>query len=97
MIETGGGFSTYYPRPSWQNDQVNAYFSAVSSSPPASGYNSLGRGYPDVSLVGVAYEVIIRGQLFSIYGTSASAPVLAGMVSLVNAIKYNQSKPSIGK
>ena len=49
-----GGFSNAYARPSWQTDAVNKYFSTVATR-PVSGYNLSGRGYPDVSFLGVIY------------------------------------------
>lgn len=83
IITTGGGFSTYYKRPSWQNVAVNSYFSKVnapgSTVRPAPGFNPNGRGYPDVSLLGVSYSVYIDATVFALYGTSASAPAFAAM------------------
>ena len=60
-ITSGGGFSNLYEQPSWQADAVNGYFDAATSAgvAPVSGYNISGRGYPDISLMGHAYEVII--------------------------------------
>lgn len=55
LITTGGGFSTYVNRPSWQNDIVNAYLAGGPShptSPPRSLFSSLGRAYPDVAMIG---------------------------------------------
>jgi hypothetical protein len=57
---------------------VNAYFAGLSTAnTPAKGYNSRGRGYPDISLVAVQYHVVVSNYLFSLYGTSCSAPVMA--------------------
>ena len=78
VITTGGGFSTYYPQPSWQKAAVAAYFAQYPQSGISAGFNAQGRGYPDVSLLGVDYQVVINGALQSIFGTSASTPVLAG-------------------
>ena len=55
-----------------------------------------GRGYPDVSLVAVRYLTIIQGTQFNMYGTSASAPVFAGMISLVNAERERNGKGTVG-
>ena len=83
IITSGGGFSTYYKRPAWQNAAVETYFARVNSAEsiikPAPGFNSRGRGYPDISLLGVAYGVYINTIIFSLYGTSASAPAVAAM------------------
>jgi subtilase family serine protease len=41
-------------------------------------------------------QVIIGGQTFLLSGTSASAPVVAGMFSLINAQRLAIGKPSLG-
>ncbi len=79
IITTGGGFSTYNPIPSWQKKAVANYFSSVAANMPSPGYNVQGRAIPDVSFIGVAYQVVVGGGLASLYGTSASAPVFAAM------------------
>eukprot|EP00428_Durinskia_dybowskii_P062055 CAMPEP_0170380796 /NCGR_PEP_ID=MMETSP0117_2-20130122/14069_1 /TAXON_ID=400756 /ORGANISM="Durinskia baltica, Strain CSIRO CS-38" /LENGTH=661 /DNA_ID=CAMNT_0010636329 /DNA_START=129 /DNA_END=2114 /DNA_ORIENTATION=+ len=97
VITTGGGFSTYNPTPSWQQDAVDAYFSGLSSSnTPTSGYNPNGRGYPDISMIGVKYQVVVQGKMKSVYGTSASSPVVAALVSLVNAARAANNQTSLG-
>lgn len=63
---------------------------------PAAGYSTTGRGYPDVALAGTAYLVAVGGFWFAVSGTSASAPLFAGMVSLVNAARLAAKKPSLG-
>lgn len=55
-----------------------------------------GRGYPDVSLLGSNYIVVAGQYAQSVSGTSASAPVFAAMVSLVNAARKRAGKPSLG-
>lgn len=77
VITTGGGFSTYFPQPSWQTNAVNAYFSRVPASSLSPGFNVKGRGYPDISLLGVDYQVVIDGSINGIFGTSCSTPAFA--------------------
>jgi tripeptidyl-peptidase-1 len=48
VITSGGGFSEYYPRPTWQTDSVEAYFN-LSSGLDLESFSSGGRAYPDVS------------------------------------------------
>ncbi|MCJ1395521.1 hypothetical protein MMC18_008407 [Xylographa bjoerkii] len=55
-------------------------------------YNRIGRGYLDVSANGVNTAVYIRNTFNLSGGTSASAPVLAGIVSRVN-----EERLAIGK
>ena len=93
----GGGFSTYYATPSWQSDAVNNYFNTLpSGTTPTSGYNRNGRGFPDISFVGVNYQTVIQGQLVGLYGTSASAPLLGAMLSLLNAARAESNITSVG-
>jgi hypothetical protein len=58
---------------------VNTYFAglSISDETPSEGYNINGRGYPDLALLAVQYEVVISDYLVSLYGTSCSAPVMA--------------------
>ena len=55
-----------------------------------------GRGYPDVALLGASYIVYANRSLVALYGTSASSPVFAGMVSLVNAARLAAGKSALG-
>ena len=97
VITTGGGFSTYYAQPSWQTDAVDAYFAGLSAGEqPSSGYNPNGRGIPDVSLIGVNYQVVIQGSLKTLFGTSASAPVFGAMLSVINAERARSNLSSVG-
>jgi hypothetical protein len=97
-ITSGGGFSTSYPRPSWQEKAVTGYFAAAAAagqSPPA-GYATNGRGYPDISLAGLSYDVVVGGKLLSVSGTSASCPAVAGFISTINAARIAKGKGSVG-
>ena len=95
VITSGGGFSVLSSMPGYQNRAVNGYFSKASPQPVA-GYNSGGRGYPDVSLAGKYYETVIGGQGYYSSGTSASTPAFAAMVSLVNAARLKAGRPTLG-
>lgn len=84
---SGGGFSNYFPAPQWQRDAVVNYFNQFNTStmPVQSdyiAYIATNRAYPDVSLAASLYVIAINNRLYSTSGTSASAPVFAGMVSL---------------
>jgi len=99
-ITSGGGFSTYYPTPAWQKPAVNGYMSYLNSLQPSmrpsKGYNPNGRAYPDISLLGVNYQTVVQGQLVSLFGTSASAPVFAALISLINAARAEKNLTSVG-
>ncbi len=67
VITTGGGFSTIFAAPSYQSSAISGYFSGLSSSQqPAAGYVATGRGYPDVSMAGYNYEVVIGGKTYMV-------------------------------
>jgi len=101
VITTGGGFSILSEQPSYQRDAVNGYFDKLvdpgnNLKPLIAGYNRNGRGYPDISLLGYNYLVYIQSLRYALSGTSASSPVFAGMVSLVNAARKQAGKGSLG-
>lgn len=93
-ITTGGGFSTAFTAPDWQASAVEKFLSIDDSA--VEGYNRAGRAYPDLAMAGFNYEVVIGGSIYMVSGTSASAPVVAGMATLVNSRLSEQGKPSIG-
>lgn len=97
LITTGGGFSTKFTAPAYQTAAVAAYFAGLpANQQPASGYAATGRGYPDISMAGFNYEVVVGGATYEVSGTSASSPVIAGMVSLVNAARIKAGKSALG-
>lgn len=71
---TGGGISDAFPLPTWQ---------AGAGVPDRSG-GGPGRGVPDVAAVAdpqTGYQVVVDGQSGVIGGTSAVAPLWAGLVA----------------
>jgi subtilase family serine protease len=74
LASSGGGMSIFFARPAWQS---------------APGVQSLNvRFVPDLSLTASAdhdgYNVFIAGSATIVGGTSASTPVFAGMILLMN-------------
>lgn len=75
---TGGGVSAIFPLPSFQNQ---------AGVPPAPGTGTSGRGVPDVggnADPNTGYQVLIDGQSQILGGTSAVAPLWAGLAALLN-------------
>jgi kumamolisin len=75
---TGGGYSTVFARPSWQSSDV----------PQAN------RGVPDVAGDAdpeTGYKVQVDGQQMVIGGTSAVAPLWAGLIALLNEKLQNRT------
>lgn len=95
-ITSGGGFSNKFKTPSWQTAAVNAYLASTSGAASVSGFNRLGRGYPDISLLAKSYEIIMNGSPVYVSGTSAATPVMAAMISLVNAQRLRAGKKTVG-
>ena len=97
-ITSGGGFSYYYPQPSFQKEAVAGYFESASSASktPYTGYNSEGRAYPDVAIAGLGYLYYVGGAQSLFSGTAAAAPVVAGMFSNINAARLSVGKGSLG-
>jgi kumamolisin len=76
---TGGGVSDMFDPPVWQGK---------ADVPPSANHGARrGRGVPDVSGdadPATGYQVLVDGQSFVIGGTSAVAPLWAGLVALIN-------------
>ncbi|KAL6863612.1 DHS-like NAD/FAD-binding domain-containing protein [Trichoderma novae-zelandiae] len=90
-----GGFSQYFARPRWQDDAVEGYVKQLDGHLDGY-YNESMRAMPDVSAVGVAFSIISGGFPRSLQGTSASAPVFASMVALINDARLRAGKKSLG-
>jgi kumamolisin len=74
---TGGGVSTIFPLPTWQQN------AGVPAAPSPGG----GRGLPDVAGdadPSTGYVIRVDGQTSVIGGTSAVAPLWAGLIALAN-------------
>jgi kumamolisin len=76
---SGGGISDLFPRPSYQVD---------ANVPASVNDGHIGRGVPDVSANGSpnsGYPFIVGGGSGVANGTSASAPLWAGLIAVLNA------------
>jgi len=93
---TGGGFSNTASRPSYQDAVVKSYLSRSSILPPSNMFNTTGRAYPDASTVGHNLLVALDGEFVPIDGTSASAPIFAGIITLLNDHRLNRNKAPLG-
>ena len=83
-VTSGGGFSLVSPRPAYQDAAVSAYLDAATGLPPAGTFNSRGRAYPDVSMNGHKYLIFESDSVTEVDGTSASAPALSALITLLN-------------
>jgi phospholipase C len=75
---TGGGISDVYPVPEFQSG---------AGLPPSVNDGHAGRGVPDVAgdaAPGTGYTIVVSGQMGVVGGTSAVAPLWAGLTALIN-------------
>jgi len=94
-LASGGGFSNYFTRPAYQAGVVPAYVSGVGHE--YSGlYNPNGRAYPDIAAQGQQIASIWNGQEKPIDGSSASTPIAAGVLTLVNDALIAAGKSPLG-
>ncbi|KAG6845430.1 hypothetical protein H0H87_009337 [Tephrocybe sp. NHM501043] len=93
---SGGGFSDYFKRPSYQDKAVKAFLKTLPDSTYDGLYNPEGRGIPDVAAQGDRFRIYLSGVPRSIGGTSASSPTFAGLVALLNDDRLSQGLPPLG-
>jgi tripeptidyl-peptidase-1 len=81
---SSGGISNYFPRPAYQDAVVGRYT------------NFSGRAIPDISAIASGFQIYYGGGPSAVQGTSASTPVIAAMIALVNDARLRAGKPSLG-
>lgn len=96
IITSGGGFSNVYKRPHWQGSAVDDYIASGAAPAAKNFYNREGRGYPDVAVLGSLYYVQVSGNIGLESGTSASSPVFAALVTLLNDARASVGGPPMG-
>jgi len=100
VFSGGGGFSNVFELPEYQRSAVKRYSRThLNPSPFAPGqYNDSGnaRAFPDISANGVNYVVAVDGNFTLVYGTSASAPVVASIITLINDARIAKGKGPVG-
>ncbi|KAI0316450.1 tripeptidyl peptidase A [Amylostereum chailletii] len=91
---SGGGFSNYFARPSYQNDAVTTFLDALPNGTYAGLFNAC--AIPDVAAQGDRFRIFLSGEAVSIGGTSASSPTFTGFVSLLNDARISQGLSPLG-
>ena len=92
---SSGGFSNYFPRPSFQDTAVNAFLKQK-DLPPQSFFNNSGRAFPDISTIGTGFVVFTGGKRGPVGGTSAATPTFGSMLSMINSVRIASGKPVLG-
>jgi len=85
-VGSSGGISTQYPIPSWQTNVSMA---------TNQGSRTL-RNIPDVALTADNVYVWVDGGSGTVGGTSAAAPLWAGLTALINEQATGGGKPPVG-
>ncbi|KAJ7784651.1 peptidase S8/S53 domain-containing protein [Mycena metata] len=93
---SSGGFSNYFPIPDYQKSAVAGYLKANPPPFPSAVYNATSRAFPDISSNAVNFTTTAEGIFFPVSGTSASSPVVAAMLSMINDARLAVGKGPIG-
>ncbi|KAI0034022.1 family S53 protease [Vararia minispora EC-137] len=93
---SGGGFSTVFSRPAYQNSVVSAYLNNFGTQTYSGLYNPAGRGFPDVSTVG-DYVVAVQQQEGLYYaGAGPSGPIFGSIIALLNDEEITAGRGPLG-
>ncbi|KAF2192127.1 subtilisin-like protein [Zopfia rhizophila CBS 207.26] len=95
LYASGSGFSAYFERPKYQDKVVTQYIKNLNGLYDGS-YSKGGRAYPDISAQGLQFAYFWNGTEGTISGTSASCPLAAGIISLVNDALIASGKRQLG-
>jgi tripeptidyl-peptidase I len=97
---SGGGFSNVFHVPTYQSlavqnylNQQRSYLNNVTASFNSSGCS---RGFPDVSANAANYITAVDGNFVTVYGTSASTPVFASIITKINDARLSVGKRPVG-
>jgi len=97
-FDTGGGFSVFSPQPAYQAQAVQAYIKSGVTLPSQSfAWSPNNRGFPDIAAVGENFCCLNPGASCELLaGTSASCPMIASMITLLNNDRLNAGKTPLG-
>ena len=93
---SSGGFSNRYTTPPWQTAAVARYL-AGPNVPNRSFFNASGRGFPDIAAQAEGFTVVANFvPMPGVAGTSCASPTAAGVIGLLNDLRLQAGKPTLG-
>ncbi|KAJ7121457.1 family S53 protease-like protein [Mycena epipterygia] len=92
---TGGGFSDIFLAPAYQRAAIAGFLETIPAN-FAGIFNKAGRGFPDVATQGIEIEIVYEGRTELTGGTSASSPIFASIIALINDRLLAARKPALG-
>ncbi|KAI1501290.1 Tripeptidyl-peptidase sed4 [Biscogniauxia marginata] len=99
---SSGGFSNFFAQPWYQVDAVKTYLEENIEPGTKTYYESYtnfsGRAFPDISAHSLSPNFVFfnAGRQGQTGGTSAAAPVVAGIFALLNDARLRAGKPTMG-
>ncbi|KAF7587093.1 hypothetical protein BBP40_007732 [Aspergillus hancockii] len=93
LLSSAGGFSNIFAVPGYQYSAVQNYRRHLNRNMTGLG---VGRGFPDVAANAAAHVTAVNGKFLKVYGTSASAPVFASIIAMINDARLNAGKQTVG-
>lgn len=92
---SGGGFSNYFSRPSYQELAVSTFLEDLGTRYQGL-YNASGRGIPDIAAQAVGFRLFVNDNNIQISGTSGATPVVASIISLLNDWQLSRGLNPLG-
>ena len=95
---SGAGWALWTWRPPYQNLAIYSYRGKRVHWPTDNFWNRYGRAYPDVSAIGHNCAVYQRSGFgwMAVDGTSCAAPVMAGLIAVLNQHQLSVGRPTLG-
>jgi len=93
---SSGGFSDYWPMPAWQKEAVAKYLKQSGLPERSLGYNISGRAFPDIAAQATNFFVYAGFPEPGVAGTSCASPAAAGVFALLNDLRMQEGKSSLG-
>ncbi|ETW78242.1 serine protease S53 [Heterobasidion irregulare TC 32-1] len=93
---SGGGFSNYFGRPSYQANAVSAYLNTLGSTNAGRFKASGSRAFPDVAAPAENVLIVSSGEVSPVAGTSCASPIFASVIALLNDQLIAAGKSPLG-